>query len=82
MNEVGSNESHLHRYSIKKIKRAMFDYTKKDSDPAICRRRFVHNDTTFGGIAAGGRVALVGECCRMKIRHIYFRGWYSKRMAS
>jgi hypothetical protein len=41
---------------------------------SICREPFGHNVRTYSGVAAGGALACVGECCVRRLEAIYFVG--------
>jgi len=43
---------------------------------SICGTPFDHNSKTFGGVIAGGRAALAGECCKNKLKETILAGVY------
>jgi hypothetical protein len=52
-----------------RIADAIREYMERDGDHcSLCRAPFPHMGRTFGGLTAAGVVALVGECCRLKLR--------------
>jgi hypothetical protein len=41
---------------------------------SICQDSFAHNVRTYSGIAVGGALARVGECCLSRLKEVYFVG--------
>ncbi len=53
---------------------------RKDGDHCtLCRRKLEHNERTFGGKTAAGRVALTTDCCRSKLAVEIVTGLYATR---
>lgn len=46
---------------------------------SICKKDLPHNSQTFGGVIAGGVVALSGECCAGKLKERVLTGVYVNR---
>jgi hypothetical protein len=60
--------------------RAIEKIMQDDGDRcSICRRSFAHNCRTFGGVTLGGEAALVGECCKGRLKLTLGMGIYVER---
>lgn len=45
---------------------------------SVCGKAFEDQSVTYAGVMIGGRVALVGECCRSKMKSVYGGSIYLK----
>ena len=43
---------------------------------SICGAEAPHDSTFYGGVTKSGKVALVGECCKAKLKSVYVSGLY------
>jgi hypothetical protein len=61
----------------KRVERQITELMRRDGDRcSSCKAPFPHNSRTFGGVTVGGDAALVGECCRGKLRETILSGLY------
>ncbi|HXI08866.1 MAG: hypothetical protein ACRC1G_12460 [Bradyrhizobium sp.] len=61
----------------RRVERQITGLMAEDGDRCSeCKTPFPHNSRTFGGVTAGGSAALVGECCRSKLKETVLSGVY------
>jgi hypothetical protein len=47
-----------------------------EDDCSLCHGNIPHDSKTYGGVTSTGEVALVGECCRSKLKSLWCVGVY------
>jgi len=61
----------------RRVERQIIELTNSKGDQCSnCQTPFPHNSRSFGGVTAGGKVALVGECCQRTLKQVILSGVY------
>jgi hypothetical protein len=63
------------KMSVKEIHRKLLPLLQEDNC-SICKRELAHMDMTYGGLTHDGTVALVGDCCKSKMKDIMAGSMY------
>jgi hypothetical protein len=63
-------------FIMNKTQRRQLMQLMEEDTCSICGAEAPHYSTLYGGVTSSGEVAVVGECCRSKLKCVYATGLY------